>query len=107
MFLPDGVPREAVRAAAEVFAQVTGSTTAREEEALRLAIEAALPLLQFSPLGDNHHAALACPYCWPPEALDRMARAMCVQEHGEPPDPSGMESWREKARRVLRAVRSV
>lgn len=27
------------------------------------ALKAAMPYLQFSPLGDNHHNANACPYC--------------------------------------------
>lgn len=32
---------------------------------VRKVIEAALPFLQFSPVGDNHHNAAACPYCMP------------------------------------------
>jgi hypothetical protein len=35
------------------------------DDLAREAIEAALPYLQFSPLGDNHHNAKACPYCSP------------------------------------------
>lgn len=33
------------------------------DEWFEQALKAAMPYLQFSPLGDNHHNANACPYC--------------------------------------------
>lgn len=37
----------------------------RNMEPVRPVLEAALPFLVFSPLGDNHHNARLCPYCNP------------------------------------------
>lgn len=58
-YLPWGIPDEAVSAASnadEASAALSGAT-------IRAMLEAALPHMQFSPLGDNHHAALKCPHC--------------------------------------------
>lgn len=63
MFFPYRVPPEAIQAATKKLWDDRGMLPEHSEDIARDAIEAALPWLNFSPLGDNHHNAVACPYC--------------------------------------------
>lgn len=64
------VSDQAVEAAFKELAKGTDMTSGDDVKiALREALEAALPYMVFSPLGDNHHNAAACPYCVPDQAL--------------------------------------
>jgi hypothetical protein len=59
MLFPFEIPVEAVKAVESALEHGTGSQAERIAEGLQIA----LPYLQFSPTGDNHHNANLCPYC--------------------------------------------
>ena len=64
---PFAIPEEAIEAAYDAAdAQFPSSAQGRWlRPAIEEALKAALPFLRFSPMGDNHHNAAACPYCTP------------------------------------------
>lgn len=62
-YFPYPIPAEAVQAATKRLWDSHHLTPEHSEEIVRSVIDAAMPWLNFSPLGDNHHNADVCPYC--------------------------------------------
>jgi hypothetical protein len=92
-FWPDDVPQAYGPGAKEASA-------ADSLEKAREVLVAALPYLRFGAMGDNHHSAVACPYCVPHEGLrlamvDAMAWATEVR----------MTEMRERLDEIVEALK--
>lgn len=57
------IPPEAIQAATQKLWNDRSTLPEHSEEIVRDVLEAAMPWLNFSALGDNHHNANVCPYC--------------------------------------------